>query len=132
MDKERAYSIARDVKNIYIDLEHFTSPFVRLAGEFEPDATADATVPNTGHEITDEYLNSSPVKELVEINGQKYEKREFVETLHGKKSTFIGKAVLGYDKLEYDIYPFDVLPHGITIKKGDTLRADWTILKKIN
>lgn len=84
------------------------------------------------HEITDEYLNSSPVKELVEINGQKYEKREFVETLHGKKSTFIGKAVLGYDKLGYDIYPFDVLPHGITMEKGDTLRADWTILKKIN
>ena len=84
------------------------------------------------HEITDEYLNSSPVKELVEINGQKYEKREFVETLHGKKSTFIGKAVLGYDKLGYDIYPFDVLPHGITMEKGDILRADWTILKKIN
>src|SRR3989344_4940631 len=84
------------------------------------------------HEITDEYLNSSPVKELVEINGQKYEKREFVETLHGKKSTFIGKAVLGYDKLGYDIYTFDVLPHGITIEKGDTLRTDWTILKKIN
>ena len=84
------------------------------------------------HEITDEYLNSSPVKELVEINDQKYEKREFVETLHAKKSTFIGKAVLGYDKLGYDIYPFDVLPHGITIEKGDTLRADWTILKKIN
>src|SRR3989344_4674899 len=84
------------------------------------------------HEITDEYLNSSPVKELVEIGGQKYEKREFVETLHGKKSTFIGKAVLGYDKLGYDIYPFDALPHGITIEKGDTLRADWTILKKIN
>ena len=84
------------------------------------------------HEITDEYLNSSPVKELVEINGQKYEKREFVETLHGKKSTFIGKAVLGYDKLGYDIYPFDVLPHGIIMEKGDTFRADWTILKKIN
>ncbi|MGQ0376977.1 MAG: tetratricopeptide repeat protein [Nitrososphaerota archaeon] len=84
------------------------------------------------HEITDEYLNSAPVKELVEIDGQKYEKREFVETLHGKKSTFIGKAVLGYDKLGYDIYPFDVLPHGITIEKGDMLRADWTILKKIN
>ena len=84
------------------------------------------------HEITDEYLNSSPVKELVEIDGQKYEKREFVETLHGKKSTFIGKAVLGYDRLGYDIYPFDVLPHGITMEKGDILRADWTILKKIN
>ena len=84
------------------------------------------------HEITDEYLNSSPVKELVEIDGQKYEKREFVETLYGKKSTFIGKAVLGYDKLGYDIYPFDVLPHGIIMEKGDTFRADWTILKKIN
>ncbi|MBI2006346.1 MAG: tetratricopeptide repeat protein [Nitrosopumilales archaeon] len=84
------------------------------------------------HEVTDEYLNSSPVKELVEIDGQKYEKREFVETLHGKKSSFIGKAVLGYDKLGYDIYPFDVLPHGIIMEKGDTLRADWTILKKIN
>ena len=84
------------------------------------------------HEITDEYLNSSPVKELIEINGQKYEKRELVEILHAKKSTFIGRAVLGYDKLGYDIYPFDALPHGITIEKGDTLRADWTILKKIN
>jgi tetratricopeptide (TPR) repeat protein len=84
------------------------------------------------HEITDEYLNSAPVKEIVDREGQKYEKREFVETLHAKKSTFIGKAVLGYDKLGYDIYPFDVLPHGITIESGDTLRADWTILKKIN
>jgi tetratricopeptide (TPR) repeat protein len=84
------------------------------------------------HEITDEYLASSPVIELVEIDGQTYEKREFTEILNAKKSTFIGKAVLGYDKLGYDIYPFDVLPHGITIEPGDILRADWTIFKKIN
>jgi tetratricopeptide (TPR) repeat protein len=83
------------------------------------------------HEMTDEYLNSSPAKELVDIDGQKYEKREFVETLRAKESTFIGRAVLGYDKLGYDIYPFDVLPNGIVLENGDILQADWTILKKV-
>lgn len=82
------------------------------------------------HEITDEYLDSSPVKEFVTINGKKYEKREFQESLHASKSTFIGRAVLGYDKLGYDIFPFDALPHGITIEKGDTLTANWTILRE--
>jgi hypothetical protein len=81
--------------------------------------------------MTDEYLNSSPAKELVDIDGQKYEKREFVETLRAKESTFIGRAFLGYDKLGYDIYPFDVLPNGIVLENGDILQADWTILKKV-
>ena len=82
------------------------------------------------HEITDEHLSSSPVKELVEINGQKYEKREFVETLHATRTAFVGKITLGYDK--YGAYTFDDLPHGITIEKGDTIHAGWTILKKVN
>lgn len=84
------------------------------------------------HEITDEYLDSSPVKETVVINGKKYEKREFQEVLHSAKSTFIGRAVLGYDKLGYDIFPFDALPHGITVEKGDTLTANWTILREVS
>lgn len=105
---------------------------VRNAQETLVSVTVSDVIGYLPHEITDEYLNSSPVKEIVEINGQKYEKREFVETLHAEKSAFMGKAVLGYDKLGFDIHTFDVLPHGITIEKGDTLRADWTILRKIS
>lgn len=84
------------------------------------------------HEITDEYLESSPVKEVVTINDMKYEKREFDEVRVSEKLTFIGRAVLGYDKLGYDVYPFDALPHGITVEKGDTLRAYWTIYRQVD
>lgn len=105
---------------------------VRNAQETLVSVTVSDVIGYLPHEITDEYLNSSPVKEIVEINGQRYEKREFVEILHAEKSAFMGKAVLGYDKLGFDIHTFDVLPHGITIEKGDTLRADWTILRKIH
>jgi len=83
------------------------------------------------HEITDEYLESTQVKEIVVLNGKKYEKREFVETLHSTEQTFIGRAQLVYDKLGYDIRPFDVLPHGITVEKGDILRGEWTIFREI-
>lgn len=84
------------------------------------------------HEITDEYLDSSPVKDIVFVNSKKYEKREFQEILHASKSTFIGRAVLGYDKLGYDLFPFDVLPHGITVEKDDTLTANWTVLRQVD
>lgn len=83
-------------------------------------------------EITDQYLNSVQVKEIVIINGKKYEKRDFTEIRHATKQTFIGMSALTYDKLGYDIYPFDVLPNGITIEKGDVLRADWTIFREID
>jgi len=84
------------------------------------------------HEITDEYLDSAPIKDIVIINDKKYEKREFQEILHASKSTFVGRTVLGYDKLGYDVFTFDVLPHGITVEKGDTLTANWTVLRQMN
>lgn len=84
------------------------------------------------HEITDEYLDSSPMSDIVTINGKKYEERKFEESLHASLTTFIGRSTLGYGKLGYDIFTFDVLPHGITIEKGDRLAANWAILRTVN
>lgn len=84
------------------------------------------------HEITDEYLDSTPIKELVNFNGKTYEKREFQEILNAAITTFAGRAVLGYDKLGFDIFAFDVLPHAMIVEKGDRLVANWTILREAN
>lgn len=84
------------------------------------------------HEITDEYLDAVPIKEIVSVNGKMYEKREFQEVLQAAITTFVGRAVLGYDKLGFDIFTFDVLPHAMIVEKGDRLIANWTILRQID
>lgn len=84
------------------------------------------------HEITDEYLDSTPIKEMIQLKGKTYEKREFEEGLHATTTTFVGRSVLGYDKLGFDIFVFDVLPHGIIVGKGDRLTASWTVLRQVD
>ena len=83
-------------------------------------------------EITDEYLNDAPVKEKIVIDGKTYEKREFTNVLRSDKTTFIGRTFLVYDKLGYDIFAFDALPHGITLENGDTLTANWVIFREVS
>lgn len=84
------------------------------------------------HEITEEYLDSVPIKEVVHLNDKTYEKREFQEVLNAAITTFVGRSVLGYDKLGFDIFAFDVLPHAMIVEKGDRLVADWTILRQVD
>jgi len=84
------------------------------------------------HEITDEYLDSVPIKEVVHLNGKTYEKREFQEVFNSVTMTFVGRSVLGYDKLGFNIFVFDVLPHAMIVEKGERLVADWTILRQVD
>jgi len=84
------------------------------------------------HEITDEYLDSIPIKELLHMNGKTYEKREFQEVSTAEISTFVGRYLLKNDELGFSIFAFDVLPHAMIVEKGDRLIANWTILRQVD
>jgi len=84
------------------------------------------------HEITDEYLDSIPINELVHMNDKTYEKREFQEVSTAAITTYVGRYLLSNDELGFDIFAFDVLPHAMIVEKGDRLVANWTILRQVN
>ena len=55
MTEKQAVEVARDIKSIKINLQELKCPYVTFAGIKEK-AKADFLVPNTGHEMTDEYI----------------------------------------------------------------------------
>ncbi len=57
MPKEQARELAKDIKNIKINLEALKTPHILLAGEKEK-LPADILVPRTGHFMTDQYINA--------------------------------------------------------------------------
>lgn len=55
MSQSLAEEISADIKKIKIDLSKLKAPYVTLAGDKE-EMSADIIVPQTGHEITEQYV----------------------------------------------------------------------------
>ena len=83
------------------------------------------------HPLTDEYLDSIPLKEIVSIDGTTYEKREIKTAYTPREDTFIGSTRLVSDKFGGNIIVFSTLNHGYTIERGDTVTALWMLLRAI-
>jgi len=83
------------------------------------------------HLLTDEYLDSIPVKETVSINGKTYEKREIMTFLTPSEDTFISSTRLASDKFGDAIVVFFTLNHAYTVERGDNVTAFWTVLRAV-
>jgi len=81
--------------------------------------------------LTDEYLDENELTRIVSINGIKYEERKFKETWHASEDVFLGRITLSSDKIGININLFESLPHAVTVEKGDTAIAYWTILRQV-
>ena len=85
----------------------------------------------TPHSLTDEFLNEHPVKEITEINGKNYEKREIVTSLDAHEDTFISSTRLVSEKFGDPIVVFFTLNDGYVIENGDTVTATWNVLRSV-
>ena len=83
------------------------------------------------HLLTDEYLDSIPVKETVSINGKTYEKREIMTFFTASEDTFISSTRLASDKFGDAIVVFFTLNHAYTVERGDNVTAFWTVLRAV-
>jgi len=84
------------------------------------------------HLLTDEYLDSIPVKETVSINGKLYEQREIKTFFTASEDTFISSTRLVSDKFGDSIVVFFTLNHAYTVEHGDNVTAFWTVLRAVN
>jgi len=84
------------------------------------------------HLLTDEYLDSIPVKETVSINGKTYEKREIRTFFTASEDTFISSTRLVSDKFGDAIVVFFTLNHAYTVERGDNVTAFWTVLRAVS
>jgi len=84
------------------------------------------------HLLTDEYLDSIPVKETVSINGKLYEQREIKTFFTANEDTFISSTRLVSDKFGDSIVVFFTLNHAYTVERGDNVTAFWTVLRAVN
>lgn len=57
MSRDDAYLIARDLKNITIDMSKIEAPYITISGENE-NMDSDIYVSNTGHELNDNYIEN--------------------------------------------------------------------------
>lgn len=83
------------------------------------------------HPLTDEYLDSIPLKEIVSIDGTAYEKREIKTAYTPREDTFIGSTRLVSDKFGGNTVVFSTLNHGYTVERGDIVTALWILLRAI-
>jgi len=84
------------------------------------------------HLLTDEYLDSIPVKETVSINGKTYEKREIRTFFTASEDTFISSTRLVSDKFGDAIVVFFVLNHAYTVEREDNVTAFWIVLRAVS
>lgn len=85
----------------------------------------------TPHSLTDEFLNEHPVKEITEISGKNYEKREIVTSLDAQGDTFISSTRLVSEKFGDPIVVFFTLNDGYVIESGDTVTATWNVFRSV-
>jgi len=83
------------------------------------------------HSLTDEFLDAHPVKEITEINGQNFEKREIIASLNAQEDTFISSTRLVSEKFGDPIVVFFTLNDGYVIENGDTVTATWTVFRSV-
>jgi len=79
------------------------------------------------HVISDEFLETYPIKEKFEINGISYEIREIVISLNPETDYFVSSNKLFSEKFGNPVVVFFMLHHALAIEKGDTVEAVWTI-----
>lgn len=83
--------------------------------------------------MTDEFLNSFPVKETLVRNDETFELREFTKMLTDieKAEHFVSKTKL-FDPNDKSIIFFSALHHGYTFESGDTITISWKIMRSIS
>ena len=84
------------------------------------------------HSLTDEFLDSYPVKEVVSKKDQSYEVRKILKTQYIEKDDFVGATILQSHDTKPYFTLFFAAHHGITLEKGDTVKVLWTILRAID
>ncbi|NDB33184.1 MAG: hypothetical protein EB160_07080, partial [Nitrososphaeria archaeon] len=84
------------------------------------------------HPLTDEYLDSIPLKGTMLIGENMYEKREIMTKYTPEEDTFIGSTRLVSNKFGDNIIVFSTLNHGYTVERGDTVTALWTLLRIVD
>ena len=82
--------------------------------------------------LTDEFLDAHPVKEIMEINGHNFEKREIITSFNAQEDTFISSARLVSEKFGDTIVIFFTLNHAYTVERGDIATAFWTVLRAVS
>jgi len=84
------------------------------------------------HSLTDEFLDSYPVKDVVSKKDQSYEVRKILQTQYIEKDDFVGATRLQSPDTKPYFTLFFASHHGITLEKGDTVKVLWTILRAID
>jgi len=109
----------------------FVHIVVRDSNGFLVSVTESDTVFYLEHKITEEFLDSILVAEIVEKDGKSYEKRIIKTNYQQDQYTFLSSTSLASKKFNEPIEVFRVWSHSIVIEKGDIATAEWTILKSV-
>jgi len=118
----------------YIDSEYlvYVQIQVRNAQGSLVSVTEADTIKFLPHQLTDEFLDLIPVKEIMSINGKTFEKKEIKTEFTPNEDMFISSTRLVAEKFGDSIVVFFTLNHAYTVERGDNITAYWTVLRAVS